>query len=111
MSAGSTGSPFPRWQLAILIGAPLAIGIGYLYWRKQTEPELEDADGKTKKKLADLKNKSISIDGDDAKLKKVKSETKLKEERKLTGLELALKHKTEGNDFFKNGKFSEAISE
>ena len=110
MSSGSTGSPFPRWQLAILIGAPIAIGIGYMYWRKQTEPELEDTDDKTKKKLAN-KNKSISIDGDDSKLKKIQSDSKIaKEEKPLSGLELSLKHKSEGNDFFKNGKFALAIS-
>lgn len=37
MSTGSTG--LPKWQLAILIGAPVALGIGYLYWRKSAESE------------------------------------------------------------------------
>ncbi|CAF4847303.1 unnamed protein product [Pieris macdunnoughi] len=56
----STGStPFPKWQLAILLGAPLAIGLGYLYLRNRFEdPE--------KKKEAELKAKTtISLDNEE----------------------------------------------
>lgn len=53
MTTGSTGSVFSKWQLAVLIGAPVAIGLTYLYLRKE-DPKFQDADGK-KKKLRDLK--------------------------------------------------------
>lgn len=66
MSTGSTGSIFPnKWRLAILLGAPLALGITYLYYRRQSglygDEESDDAAGgggegcKKKKLLANLK--------------------------------------------------------
>lgn len=106
MSTGSTGSLLPKWQMAILLGAPIALGLGYLYYRNQTTSKLteEPDDGnKQKKKLSDSKDKSISIDGDD-KLPKDKVEAK-----KKTPLEEAIAFKNDGNVRFKNGKYNEAI--
>lgn len=56
MTTGSTGSVFSKWQLAVLLGAPVAIGLTYLYLRKE-DPKCLDGDGK-KKKLKDLKVKT-----------------------------------------------------
>ncbi|XP_058454079.1 mitochondrial import receptor subunit TOM70 [Malaya genurostris] len=103
MSAGSTGSTFPKWQLAILIGAPVALGIGYLYWKKSTEAEESD-DNLTKKKLGEIKDKTISLDGEsthDAPAKR----------KVLTPLEEAQKHKNEGNVYFREAKYDLAIQE
>lgn len=107
MASGSTGSLFPKWQMAILLGAPIALGLGYLYYRNQSSKLFEDgedsADGaKDKKKL---KDKSISIDGDD----KVPI-TKKEPEKTVSKLEQAIKFKNEGNAKFKSGKFNEAIA-
>lgn len=56
MSTGSTGSIFPKWKLAILLGAPLALGLTYLYYRRQSTLYGDESDdGKAKKKLANLK--------------------------------------------------------
>lgn len=106
MSSGSTGSTFPKWQLAVLIGAPVALGIGYLYWKKSTETE-GSGDKLSKKKLGDIKDKTISLD-EDERSRSLDSSTKKKV---LTPLEEAQKHKNNGNVFFRDGKYDQAIAE
>lgn len=60
MTTGSTGSIFPKWKLAILLGAPLAIGLTYLYYRRQSALYGDDIDASTgKKKLANLKVRGV----------------------------------------------------
>lgn len=108
MTTGSTGSTFPKWQLALLIGAPVAIGLGYLYWRKSADQgEGSGGDKLTKKKLADLKDKTISLDGDSSEAKQQQQP----DAKPLTGRDLALKHKNNGNAHFRAGKYDLAISE
>ncbi|KAJ0175576.1 hypothetical protein K1T71_008735 [Dendrolimus kikuchii] len=89
----STGStPFPKWQLAILLGAPLAIGLGYLYLRNR----LEDPE---KKKVSELKAKTtISLDNED--------NAKTSE----TAIERAMKLKGAGNRAFHAGEYDKAIA-
>lgn len=111
MSTGSTGSLLPKWQMAILLGAPIALGLGYLYFRNQTSKLTEetadrgdgDSSNTDKKKISKSKDKSISLDGDD-KLPKEKVEPKPQ-----TELEKAIAYKNDGNSRFKSGKFSDAI--
>lgn len=105
MSTGSTGSFIPKWQMAILLGAPIALGLGYLYYRNQTTSTLteETTTDTDKKKISNTKNKSISLDGDD-KLPKEKAEPK-----QQTELEKAVAFKNDGNARFKSGKYNEAI--
>lgn len=106
-STGSTGSTFPKWQLAVLIGAPVALGIGYMYWKKSTEAE-GSGDKLTKKKLGEIKDKTISLDGDDRSRSLQDAPAKKKT---LTPLEEAQKHKNEGNVYFRDGKYDQAIKE
>ncbi|XP_013191148.1 mitochondrial import receptor subunit TOM70 [Amyelois transitella] len=90
MSTGST--PFPKWQLAILLGAPLAIGLGYLYLRNR----LEDSESK---KVAELKAKTtISLDNED--------NAKTSE----TAIDRAMKLKGAGNRAFHAGEYDKAIA-
>uniref|UniRef100_U5EUC8 Putative translocase of outer mitochondrial membrane complex subunit n=1 Tax=Corethrella appendiculata TaxID=1370023 RepID=U5EUC8_9DIPT len=109
MSTGSTGSTFPKWQLAVLIGAPVALGLGYLYWRKSSEETLEDDPKTGKKKLGEIKDKTISIDGDSLSDMRNRSENDLQKTQTMTPLQKAQKYKNEGNDNFRNGKYDEAI--
>ncbi|XP_062549240.1 mitochondrial import receptor subunit TOM70 [Armigeres subalbatus] len=108
MATGSTGSTFPKWQLAVLIGAPVALGIGYLCWKKSTEAEEGSGDKLTKKKLGEIKDKTISLDGDDRSRSQQDAPSKKKA---LTRLEEAQKHKNEGNTYFRDGKYDQAIKE
>lgn len=108
MSTGSTGSLLPKWQMAILLGAPIAVGMGYLYYRNRTATLAEDSNDDSSnstnvKKISNLKDKSISLDGDD-KLPKVDVTPK-----QQTELEKAIAFKNDGNSRFKSGKFNEAI--
>lgn len=110
MASGSTGSLFPKWQMAILLGAPaIAFGLGYLYYRNQSTTKLSDdtTDSDTKKKkIANTKDKSISLDGDD-KLPVKTTEDVV--DTVASKLEQAIKFKNDGNTKFKSGKFNEAI--
>lgn len=106
----STGSTFPKWQLAILIGTPVAIGFGYLYWRKQQQSAIEEeveGDGKDSKKLK-KGMKSISIDGDIASANAGKK-SEPEKPKELTPFEQAVEHKESGNACFKEGKYDTAI--
>lgn len=88
-STGSTS--FPKWQLAILLGAPLAIGLGYLYLRNR----LEDPD---KKKEAELKAKTtVSLDNDET-------------TRTETAIDKAMALKSAGNRAFHGGEYDKAIT-
>lgn len=95
---------FPKWQMAILLGAPIALGLGYLYYRNQTSTFAEDSENTSDKKK--LKDKSISIDGDDKLPATKKSDAP---PAKISQLEQAIKYKNDGNAKFKIGKFNEAI--
>lgn len=115
MTTGSTGSLFPKWQLAILIGAPVAIGIGYLYYRNQNT-SLHDAGDR--KKLANIKEKTISLDGDDKLTQSIVEKSngqavtaaaKKTETIKKNALDQATQYKNDGNERFKKGKYDEAI--
>ncbi|CAD7079747.1 unnamed protein product [Hermetia illucens] len=116
MTSGSTGSPsFPSWKLALLIGTPVAIGIGYYIYRKQSKALSEDTtDSTTKDKtIKSLKDKSISIDGDSTPSTSDKDlsqkEKQELEKAKLTPLALAQQYKNDGNVCFRKGKYDEAI--
>lgn len=105
MTTGSTGSLFPKWQLAILIGAPVAIGIGYLYYRNQSTSLHDAGDKKGRKTLGDVKEKTISLDGDDKLIIGDKTDGSIK-----SLLQLATQYKNDGNVCFKKGKYDEAIT-
>lgn len=105
MTTGSTGSFIPKWQLALLLGAPVALGLGYLYYRNQNlSDDATTNDKKDKKSLGELKGQTISLDGDDKNAEKTD-----KPATKLTPLEVATQYKNEGNAMFKKGKYDEAI--
>lgn len=112
MTSGSTGSIFPKWQLAILLGAPVALGLGYLYYKHQSTPiEEDETDGRSKKKLSNLKDKTISLDGDEklTVIEKAAKEEKEKVVKQKAPLDEAIDYKNEGNLRFKSGKYNEAI--
>jgi import receptor subunit TOM70 len=110
MSTGSTGSTFPKWQLAILLSAPVAFGLGYLYW-KNNQQQTDEADSTDKKKtFGELKatNKQSTISIDDS-----TSDTNVNSTsntgKKLSALEQSQDYKNQGNVHFKSGKYDEAI--
>ncbi|KAF5294899.1 hypothetical protein FQR65_LT10697 [Abscondita terminalis] len=87
------GTPFPKWQIALALGATGAIGLGYWYLRQQAKPVLV--------KKGNLKDvNSVSIEDANEDFDKTE-ETVFQQSQRL---------KNEGNVQFKKGKFDEAIS-
>ncbi|XP_012273313.1 mitochondrial import receptor subunit TOM70 [Orussus abietinus] len=106
-AASAVGSPLPKWQLALAVGAPVALGVGYIYYRNTTKPATKPSRGKSKPSTSENgtpASKQISIDGDE----NPKSKPTASPENE-SPLDKAQRFKNEGNSFFKAGKFDEAI--
>lgn len=99
----------PKWQMAVLLSAPLAFGIGYMYFRKPTAADIMD---RNRRKLSKDRSitKSLSIDSDE-KDKKTPAEIleELQTKPMQTPLEKAVEWKNQGNASFRTGKFNDAI--
>ena len=62
-AAGVVGSPLPKWQLALAVGAPVALGLGYMYYRNTSNSDGSTGKG-TSKTNGTCGDKQISIDGE-----------------------------------------------
>lgn len=65
--SGITSSALPKWQLALAVGAPVALGLGYMYYKSSTKPSSKPERGKSKygsRENGTKADKQISIDGD-----------------------------------------------
>ncbi|XP_004536233.1 mitochondrial import receptor subunit TOM70 [Ceratitis capitata] len=108
-----------RWQLALLVGTPVAIGLGIYVYRKSISERKSIGDNDASNNVGDRKkglpgkdkNQTLSIDGTtedkEFELKKKKAEL---ESLKLSPLKEATMYKNEGNVCYRNGKYDEAIS-
>ncbi|EDV58839.1 mitochondrial import receptor subunit TOM70 [Drosophila erecta] len=97
-----------KWQLALIIGTPLAIGLGtYAVQRWTAGPK--EVDGENKRRKAKIEKQAISLDGTapDKELERNQKSAELGE--KLSPLKEANNYKTEGNNCYRNGKYDEAI--
>lgn len=109
MTASSGSSPLPKWQLALVVGAPVALGLGYMYYRNRSssnvdKPERDKFRSGAAKENGAPADKQISIDGDWP--PKVPSPATEPE----NPLQKAQKYKNAGNVYFKMGKYDEAIA-
>lgn len=63
-----TSSPLPKWQLALAVAAPVALGLGYMYYKNNTKPSSKSNRGKSKGSSKEngtpATDKQISIDID-----------------------------------------------
>lgn len=92
MAASQSGSSFPKWQIAVALGATGAIGLGYWYLRQQSLKS-------KKNNLSNMSKSSVSLDD-------ATQDLNIKE----SPLQQAQRYKNEGNIFFKKGKYDDAIS-
>lgn len=68
MTSGSGGgapinSPLQKWQLVLAVGAPVALGLGYMYYKNTTKSSSHVTPAKSKASNGTT-DKQISIDGD-----------------------------------------------
>ncbi|XP_052851451.1 mitochondrial import receptor subunit TOM70 [Drosophila gunungcola] len=98
-----------KWQLALILGTPLAIGLG-TYAVKRWTAAPKEVDGEKKRSKAKIEKQAISLDGTapDKELERKKKSAELGE--KLSPLKEANNYKTEGNNCYRNGKYDEAIN-
>lgn len=59
-----TGTPLPKWQLALAVGAPVALGLGYIYYKNSSKPPSKLNRDKSKENGTSTIDKQISIDID-----------------------------------------------
>lgn len=113
MSRGSVGSiGLTRLQLALIIGTPIVIGVGYYLYKKNSDSSLDDGGNAAcskKVSLKNLKDQSISLDGTESEKDIAKKKKAELESEKLSPLKEATNYKTEGNVCFRKGKYDEAI--
>ncbi|XP_039498648.1 mitochondrial import receptor subunit TOM70 [Drosophila santomea] len=97
-----------KWQLALILGTPLAIGLG-TYAVKRWTAAPKGVDGDKKRPKAKIEKQAISLDGTapDKELERNQKSAELGE--KLSPLKEANNYKTEGNNCYRNGKYDEAI--
>lgn len=69
-TASGSGSPLPKWQLALAVGAPVALGLGYMYYKNSSSKPVGRPGGKSKggagKENGTAKDKQLSVDGDES---------------------------------------------
>ncbi|XP_031848082.1 translocase of outer membrane 70 isoform X2 [Nomia melanderi] len=101
-----TYGALPKWQLALAVGAPVALGLGYMYYRNSNKTTPKSNRGKlksnSKKNGTPAADKQISIDVDCPPKTTPEPETEL---------EKAQRYKCEGNTQFRIGKYDEAIKQ
>ncbi|XP_030556789.1 mitochondrial import receptor subunit TOM70 [Drosophila novamexicana] len=105
-----------KWQVALLLGTPLAIGLGMYVLNRSSRDETKRGKSQNKPKDAGKTRpkgkieETLSIDGTapDSELERKKKSAELGEQ--LSPLKEANNYKTEGNNCYRNGKYDEAIS-
>ena len=115
----TSGLSLPKWQIALAVGAPVALGLGYWYYRSRkgttTNKSFDDVEKQAalKQKAVDVEtaaavrstgekqNGSASVPATATPVAQVVEEDPYK---------LAQIHKNKGNKSFKEGKYADAIN-
>ncbi|KAK0178203.1 hypothetical protein PV328_002176 [Microctonus aethiopoides] len=98
-TASAVSTSLPKWQLALVVGAPVALGLGYIYYKNANQSK-SSRDNKGKKANGGGPgDKQISIDGDTTK----------KSDKPETPTATGHKYKLLGNQAFGSRKYDEAI--
>ncbi|TWW57524.1 Mitochondrial import receptor subunit TOM70 [Takifugu flavidus] len=93
------GTGLPRWQLALLIGAPIALGVGAIYLWNRSRKKKSKAAGERKTP----EGSASPVQGQDG------AARTNQEEDNRSPLERAQAAKNKGNKYFKAGKYENAI--
>uniref|UniRef100_A0A674MT34 Mitochondrial import receptor subunit TOM70 n=1 Tax=Takifugu rubripes TaxID=31033 RepID=A0A674MT34_TAKRU len=93
------GTGLPRWQLALLIGAPIALGVGAIYLWNRSRKKKSKAAGERKTP----EGSASPVQGQDG------AARTNQEQDNRSPLERAQAAKNKGNKYFKAGKYENAI--
>ncbi|XP_006637995.1 mitochondrial import receptor subunit TOM70 [Lepisosteus oculatus] len=100
-----SGSGLPRWQLALLVGAPIVLGVGAVYLWNRTRRKVNQ--GKRNGERTTPEGSASPVTGrpeqDGA------ANRAGQEQEDLSPLDRAQAAKTRGNKYFKAGKYEQAI--
>ncbi|KAJ7993573.1 hypothetical protein DPEC_G00273800 [Dallia pectoralis] len=101
-----SGSGLPRWQLALLVGTPLVLGVGgvYLWNHLWNRRKRRDSSGKTNGERTTPEGSSSPIQGQDGAANRASRELE-----DMSPLDRAQGAKNKGNKYFKAGKYEQAI--
>lgn len=114
----STGISLPKWQIALAIGAPVALGLGFWYYRSRKGTQL------TKDKSSDVEKQAPKIVAAVEAVSTGESKTQNGNppavvsaapvapvvEEVTDPYKLAQVNKNKGNKSFKEGKYADAIN-
>lgn len=113
-ASDSTGLSLPKWQIALAIGAPVAIGLGIWYYRSRPKQPAKASNVTKQDKTAqknvkkeagpDVVKESQPVTSNGTAAAAVISEVVEEDPYKA-----AQTHKNRGNKQFKDGRYAEAI--
>jgi len=116
----TSGLSLPKWQIALAVGAPVALGVGYWYYRSRkgttTNKSFDDVE-----KQAALKQKAVDVETAAAAVRSTGEKqngsasvpattTPVVQVVEEDPYKLAQIHKNKGNKSFKEGKYADAIN-
>ncbi|XP_031693990.1 mitochondrial import receptor subunit TOM70 [Oncorhynchus kisutch] len=97
-----SGSSLPRWQLALLIGTPIVLGVGAVYlWNRS---KTKDSPGKRNGERTTPEGSASPVQGQDGAANRTSREL-----QDMSPLDRAQGAKNKGNKYFKAGKYEQAI--
>ncbi|XP_029564234.1 mitochondrial import receptor subunit TOM70 [Salmo trutta] len=97
-----SGSSLPRWQLALLIGTPIVLGVGAVYlWNRN---KTKDSPGKRNGERTTPEGSASPVQGQDGAANRANRELE-----DMSPLDRAQGAKNKGNKYFKAGKYEQAI--
>ncbi|KAK3927906.1 Mitochondrial import receptor subunit TOM70 [Frankliniella fusca] len=100
-----TGNSWSKWQVAVVVGAPLAVaGVSYWYYRKSGKNRTRNISGTSAN--GNPTSKTPSMEGPDNTIETI--EAMIANEK--DSLKKAQLYKNEGNKLFKAGKYDDAIN-
>ncbi len=121
-AGNSTGLSIPKWQIALAIGAPVALGLGIWYYRSRRNAKVVDDVEKVNKVdvISSSKQPSQPVEGTNSKIITSKEEVKDNAKKIETPQEPQPPEETDpfkksqifknrGNKHFKEGKYADAI--
>ncbi len=113
-ASDSTGLSLPKWQIALAIGAPVAIGLGIWYYRSRPKQPAKASNVTKQEKTAQnvkreagpdavRESQPVTSNGTAA------SAAVISEVVEEDPYKAAQTHKNRGNKQFKDGRYAEAI--